>query len=112
MRPALTAAVPAALVLLLVWSCGHQDGGGQPDRSLQATAPIDLSAARAIIERKNALFTAAHVAGDVATIDRSQGLPLMDRTGISFDILLQAPINRSSSFAARCTPSSQYYGQC
>jgi len=69
MRSSLTAAVPAALVLLLVWSCERKDAGGQPDRSLQATAPIDLSAARALIERKNAQFTAAHVAGDVATID-------------------------------------------
>jgi hypothetical protein len=33
----------------------------------------------------------------------------MDRTVISFDILLQAQIARSSSFAARCTPNSQSY---
>ncbi len=44
-------------------------------------------------------------------ICRSEGLPPMDRTGISFGILLQAQIARSSSFAARCTPNSQYYGQ-
>jgi len=35
----------------------------------------------------------------------------MDRTEISFGILLQAQIARSSSFAARCTLNSQYYGQ-
>ena len=33
----------------------------------------------------------------------------MDRTGISFDILLQAQIARSSSSAAQCTPNNQYY---
>lgn len=68
MRPSLIAAAPMALVLLVVWSCGNREGGGQQDRS-QALAPFDLSAARAVIERKNAQFTAAHVAGDVATID-------------------------------------------
>jgi hypothetical protein len=36
----------------------------------------------------------------------------MARTGISFGILLQAQIVRSSSFAARCTPNNQYSGQC
>jgi len=44
-------------------------------------------------------------------ICRSRGLPPMDRTEISFGILQQAQIARSSSFAARCTPNSQYYGQ-
>src|SRR6266478_1482401 len=35
----------------------------------------------------------------------------MDRTGISFDILLQARIARSLHFAARCTPVCRYCGQ-
>lgn len=63
MRPRLTAAVPAVLALLLVWSCS-----GQPDPA-QAPPAFDLLAARALIEQKNAQFTAAHIAGDVAAID-------------------------------------------
>jgi ketosteroid isomerase-like protein len=57
------------LVLLLVWACGSHDGAGRPDRPAQGPASFDLSAARDTIARKNAEFTSAHVAGDVATID-------------------------------------------
>ena len=57
------------LALLLASSCRSSGGSGRPDRPAQAPVPFDLVAARAIVEQKNAQFTNAHVAGDVATID-------------------------------------------
>ena len=54
-----------ALALLLASACRSQGRTPHPD----GAPPFDLAAARVIIERKNAEFTAAHVAGDVATID-------------------------------------------
>lgn len=58
-RPVAVAAT--LLALLTAWSCRAQPQGDP--------AAFDLAAARATIERKNAEFTAAHVAGDVAAID-------------------------------------------
>ncbi len=69
MRRSPIATGTVTLVLLLAGSCRSQDGSGQPDRPPGPAAPFDLGAARAIIEQRNAQFTAAHVAGDVATID-------------------------------------------
>jgi len=63
------AAATALLALLLVWSCRSEPDRGGSGRSQPESVPFDLSAARTIIEQKNAQFTAAHVAGDVATID-------------------------------------------
>ncbi len=54
------------LGLLVLPSCGPRETGATPTR---APAAFDLSAARALIEQKNAQFTTAHVTGDVATID-------------------------------------------
>ena len=68
MRQRSLVVVPAMLALLLFSSCRNQ-GDGESQRVPHEPAPFDLSAARAIIERKNAQFTAAHVAGDVAAID-------------------------------------------
>lgn len=63
------AATVAFAFVLLTASCGPQGGGGQRAPAAQAPAPFDLQAARAIIEQRNAQFTAAHVSGDVAAID-------------------------------------------
>lgn len=60
MKPTLARAAAMLLAPLLVSSCGTQDDG----RRLG-----DLQAACAIVARRNAEFTDAHVAGDVATID-------------------------------------------
>jgi ketosteroid isomerase-like protein len=68
MRLSFTVVMSMALAPLLVCSCADREAGGQQGVP-QATANFDLSAARSIIERKNAQFTAAHVAGDAATID-------------------------------------------
>ena len=57
------------LALLLVWSCRSENDRGASGRLQPESVPFDLSAARTIIEQKNAQFTAANVAGDVATID-------------------------------------------
>ena len=69
MRCKPAAAGITCLALLLVWACGSQDDTGHTDPPAAEPASFDLSAARDIIERKNAEFTSAHVAGDVATID-------------------------------------------
>jgi ketosteroid isomerase-like protein len=60
--------LPITLALLLVSACGTREVD-LPQGESKAAASIDLAAVRSIIERKNAQFTAAHVAGDVAAID-------------------------------------------
>ena len=59
----------AFIGLLVVPSCGPRHDEATPQAVADGPAPIDLAAARALIEQKNAQFTKAHVDGDVATID-------------------------------------------
>lgn len=66
-RPSRTLTV--LLVLLLVASCRTEDDGRRPGAPPQEAGAFALAAACADIERANAAFTSAHVAGDVAAID-------------------------------------------
>jgi ketosteroid isomerase-like protein len=69
MRRRPTGAATAFLALLLVTSCRTPDDSRRPGAAPPGPATFDLRAACAIVERKNAEFTGAHVAGDIATID-------------------------------------------
>lgn len=69
MRRRPTSTATALLTLLLVTSCRTRDDSRRPGVASQDPAAFDLRAACAIVQRMNAQFTSAHVAGDVATID-------------------------------------------
>ena len=58
-----------ALALLRAAACARHEGASTQATLAAAPAAFDLEAARTIIAQKNAAFTAAHVAGDVAAID-------------------------------------------
>lgn len=53
------------LAAILAGACG----GPAPATSRAERAPFDLDATRRVIAQQNERFTAAHVAGDIATID-------------------------------------------
>lgn len=57
------------LALLCVTAYGRHETATDQNKVAAAPADFDLEAARTIIAQKNAAFTAAHVAGDVAAID-------------------------------------------
>lgn len=57
------------LALLCVAACGRHENASVQNKATAGPTAFDLEAARSIIAQKNAAFTAAHVAGDVAAID-------------------------------------------
>lgn len=64
-----TSIATGCLALLLAASCRTQDASPKPGSLTHDPAAVDVRAACAVVARQNAEFTAAHVAGDVATID-------------------------------------------
>jgi ketosteroid isomerase-like protein len=54
---------------MCVVACDRNENTGGQKKATATPPAFDLEAARTIIAQKNAAFTAAHVAGDVAAID-------------------------------------------
>lgn len=69
MRRRPTSTATAFLTLSLAMSCGTQNSSRSASAPPQGPGAFDVRAACAIVERRNAEFTSAHVAGNIATID-------------------------------------------